>query len=160
MSVSELSALNCTPNLVELDVSHNLLRYLLDFSPPKNLKYVNYSHNQIEDIGDLSNHHYLTTLVLDNNQISQVGKQVQNKSCCRSLRKKKFRMSCNVCSTTCLCDFLWLFDLQIQGLDGCLRLTHLSLAHNKLTKMENLDNLPLQHLDMASRTNRSDLHVA
>lgn len=72
VSFPDLSALSCLPHLLELDVSHNHLRQLLDFSPPKNLKAADFSFNQIEEIGDLSEHHYLNKLIVDNNQISRV----------------------------------------------------------------------------------------
>lgn len=39
---------------------------------------------------------------------------------------------------------------EIGGLEQCCRLTHLSLAHNKITKISGLDSLPLTHLCLVS----------
>lgn len=62
---SDLSVLGNLPYLLELDASHNQIEKLLDFSPPKNLKFVDLSFNNISEMQDLSAHHFLHTLILD-----------------------------------------------------------------------------------------------
>ena len=62
---SDLTPLGLLPYLLILDVSHNKVSKLLDFTPPKNLKEVDLSYNEIEEMSDLSAHHYLTKLCLD-----------------------------------------------------------------------------------------------
>lgn len=42
---------------------------------------------------------------------------------------------------------------EIKGLTNCKRLTKLSLAHNKIDKIQGLDDLPIQHLDLVSIKN-------
>lgn len=39
---------------------------------------------------------------------------------------------------------------EIKGLENCKRLTKLSIAHNKIDKIQGLDNLPIQQLDIVS----------
>ena len=63
--LSDLSALGSMPYLLELDVSHNKLTKLLDFTPPKNLRKVDVSFNEIEYMGDLSQHECLVSINLD-----------------------------------------------------------------------------------------------
>ena len=62
---TDLSPLNDLQYLLILDVSHNKITKMLDFSPPKNLKEVDMSYNEIEEMTDLSAHHYLMKLILD-----------------------------------------------------------------------------------------------
>lgn len=62
---SDLSPLSSLQYMLILDVSHNKLTRLLDFTPPKNLKEANFGYNEIEEMADLSAYHYLTVLNLD-----------------------------------------------------------------------------------------------
>lgn len=63
--LSDLSPLSSLQYMLILDVSHNKLTKLLDFTPPKNLKEANFGYNEIEEMTDLSAYHYLTVLNLD-----------------------------------------------------------------------------------------------
>ena len=55
---------------------------------------------------------------------------------------------------------------EIQGLSSCHRLTHLSLMNNNISRIANLDNLPLKSLDLVGTlviyysitTNSDDVH--
>lgn len=40
---------------------------------------------------------------------------------------------------------------EIQGLSNCYRLSHLSLMNNKITRIANLDHLPLKFLNLVSK---------
>ena len=42
---------------------------------------------------------------------------------------------------------------EIQGLSSCHRLTHLSLMNNNISRIANLDNLPLKSLDLVGTLN-------
>ncbi|CAF4275722.1 unnamed protein product, partial [Rotaria magnacalcarata] len=37
---------------------------------------------------------------------------------------------------------------RIEGLKNCYRLQHLSLAHNRISQIEELDGLPLKYLNL------------
>lgn len=52
-----------------------------------------------------------------------------------------------------LCLFFLIFFLdnqisKIEGLKNCYRLQHLSLAHNRIRQIEELDGLPLKYLNL------------
>jgi Leucine-rich repeat (LRR) protein len=111
--------------LLELDVSNNKIRKLFDFWPPCNLKEADFSFNLIEEIRNLDNYHYLQKLILDSMFL---------------LERKKNN------------DFHFYFPdnqiTKIEGLKNCYRLQHLSLAHNRISQIEELDGLPLKYLNL------------
>ncbi len=113
--------------LLELDVSNNKLRKLFDFWPPCNLKEADFSFNLIDEIKNLDNFHYLQKLILD--------------SMCVFLRKQKPMFFFFI-------DFLDNQISKIEGLKNCYRLQHLSLAHNRISQIEELDGLPLKYLNL------------
>ena len=39
---------------------------------------------------------------------------------------------------------------EIKGIEKCQRLQNLSLAHNKIDRIQGLDNLPIQYLNLVS----------
>ena len=54
-----------------------------------------------------------------------------------------------------VCDFVtfsnYFADNKIEemfGMEACRRLTHLSLAHNKLNKIQGIEHLPIKHLNL------------
>nr|XP_034307872.1 leucine-rich repeat and guanylate kinase domain-containing protein-like [Crassostrea gigas] len=119
-----------------LDVSHNKLTKLLDFTPPKNLKEANFGYNEIEEMTDLSAYHYLTVLNLDHNKISKI---TGLEKCTRlqdlSLAHNKVE--------------------RIHGLEN-LPLQSLNLCHNHIKKIENLETLRLlRSINLAGNNIRS-----
>ena len=112
--------------LLELDVSNNKINTLFDFWPPCNLKEADFSFNLIEEIKNVDNFHYLQKLILDSMSIL--------------IRFKPTKLS-----------FICVADNQIrkmEGLKNCYRLQHLSLAHNRISQIEELDGLPLKYLNL------------
>lgn len=63
--ISDLAPLSSLQYMLILDVSHNKLTKLLDFTPPKNLREANFGYNEIEEMTDLSAYHYISSLNLD-----------------------------------------------------------------------------------------------
>ena len=120
----DLSPLDNLSYLLELDVSNNKIRKLFDFWPPCNLKEADFSFNLIEEIKNLDNFHYLQKIILD---------------------------SMNIVNLISLIFSLFFQDNQIskiEGLKNCYRLQHLSLAHNRISQIEELDGLPLKYLNL------------
>lgn len=70
--IKELNALNNLNELEYLDVSHNYLERILNFSPPKMLYHVDYSYNSIEHLDDLTEFWCLAHLNLSHNFIKNV----------------------------------------------------------------------------------------
>ena len=111
--------------LLELDVSNNKIRKLFDFWPPCNLKEADFSFNLIEEIRNLDNFHYLQKLILDSMYILFF----------KNNKKKIINFLDNQIS-------------KIEGLKNCYRLQRLSLAHNRISQIEELDGLPLKYLNL------------
>lgn len=63
--ISDLAPISSLQYMLILDVSHNKLTKLLDFTPPKNLREANFGYNEIEEMTDLSAYHYISSLNLD-----------------------------------------------------------------------------------------------
>jgi len=129
---------------------------LSDIDVLKNYKYIQQlelSGNSISDISVLGNMRYLTKLDLSNNNITKLLdfkphpfnlqeidfsrnkiEKIDNLSDHRFL--KKVCLDKNLISV-------------IEGFDECKYLTHLSLSHNFITRIENLYDLPLVYLDLS-----------
>jgi Leucine-rich repeat (LRR) protein len=68
----DLAPLGALRSLVSLDVSHNRLTRVLDFSPPPSLRRADLSHNLIEELNDVSAHRALRWLDLSDNRIAAI----------------------------------------------------------------------------------------
>ncbi|XP_053977116.1 leucine-rich repeat and guanylate kinase domain-containing protein-like [Hylaeus volcanicus] len=70
--ISDLSPLGGVPYLMYLNVAHNRIQIILNFTPPWYLTYVNLSYNYISEMRDISNFWSIVHLDLSHNAIEVI----------------------------------------------------------------------------------------
>uniref|UniRef100_A0A8C4I5K9 Leucine-rich repeats and guanylate kinase domain containing n=1 Tax=Dicentrarchus labrax TaxID=13489 RepID=A0A8C4I5K9_DICLA len=105
-------------------------------------------HNKIKDLSCVSHMPYLVILDASHNEISnffgfQPPKNLKEVNFSHNRMTKMKDLSAY--SSLSKLDLDNSFS-EITGLEQCCKLTHLSLAHNKISRISGLDSLPLTHL--------------
>lgn len=142
---SDISALSSLHHLLELDCSHNQLKECLALDPaPRNLRKADCSFNSIEVIPDLSVFECLESLNLDSILFLNSAPETV---------RIAVLSTCFIMITCMLSLTPFISDNNIsvmQGISNCKRLKYLSIAHNKLKKMQGMTDLKLRHLCLVS----------
>ncbi|KAF3859194.1 hypothetical protein F7725_021593 [Dissostichus mawsoni] len=151
--IKDLSCVSHMPYLVTLDASHNEISSFFGFQPPMNLKEVNFSHNRITKMEDLSAYSSLCNLDLDciliRTYIHPYALELAHfLSLCLCIFSTNalYSTACSFCDYFLTHPYLDNSLSEITGLEQCFKLTHLSVAHNKISRISGLHSLPLTHL--------------
>uniref|UniRef100_A0A8C7Z4C7 Leucine-rich repeats and guanylate kinase domain containing n=1 Tax=Oryzias sinensis TaxID=183150 RepID=A0A8C7Z4C7_9TELE len=119
------------------------------------------SGHNLSDVSVLSNYVHLQKLILPHNQIKDLS-CVSHMPCLVILdashneistffdfeppKKLKVKHGTLIWQNKLKADLSEIYQNEITGLEQCYRLTHLSLAHNKISRISGLDGLPLTYL--------------
>ncbi|KAM4569432.1 leucine-rich repeat and guanylate kinase domain-containing protein isoform 2-T3 [Odontesthes bonariensis] len=111
-------------HLQKLELPHNKIKDLSCVSHMPHLVFLNASHNEISNFFEFHPPKNLQEVDLSHNYMTTMKDLAAYASLCK----------------------LNLDFSEISGLQQCCRLTHLTLAHNRIRRISSLDGLPLTHL--------------